>query len=83
MIRMRIAVLTLFLIAAAMSSGSSGMVLAQESPMPAAEPAPAQSAIPGQYIVVLEDEVRDPTAVARDHAQRHGAQVLHTYQHAL
>jgi aqualysin 1 len=80
---MRIAVLTLFLIAAAMSSGSSGMVLAQESPMPAAEPAPAQSAIPGQYIVVLEDEVRDPTAVAREHAQRHGAQVLHTYQHAL
>jgi subtilisin family serine protease len=33
--------------------------------------------------VVLEDEVRDPTAVAREHAQRHGARVLHTYQHAL
>jgi subtilisin family serine protease len=82
-IRIRIAVLTLFLIAAAMFSWSSGMVLAQESPMPAAEPAPAQSVIPGQYIVVLEDEVRDSTAVAREHAQRHSAQVLHTYQHAL
>ena len=66
-----------------MFSWNSGMVLTQESPMPAAEPAPAQSVIPGQYIVVLKDEVRDSTAVAREHAQRHGAQVLHTYQHAL
>ena len=82
-IRMKIAVLTLFLIAAAMFSWRSGIVLAQESPMPAAEPAPAQSVIPGQYIVVLEDEVRDSTAVAREHAQRHSAQVLHTYQYAL
>jgi subtilisin family serine protease len=32
---------------------------------------------------VLEEEARDPTAVAREHAQRHGAEVLHTYQHAL
>ena len=82
-IKMRIAVLALFLIAAAMFSWSSGMVLAQESPIPAAEPAPAQSVIPGPYIVVLEDEARDSTAVAREHAQRHSAQVLHTYQHAL
>ena len=33
-------------------------------------PTPAQGAIPGRYIVVLE-EARDPTAVAREHAQRH------------
>jgi peptidase inhibitor I9 len=46
-------------------------------------PTPAQGAIPGRYIVVLEEEARDPTAVAREHAQRHGAKVLHTYQHAL
>jgi subtilisin family serine protease len=45
--------------------------------------APAESIIPGQYIVVLEEEVRDPAAVAREHAQRHGARVLHTYRHAL
>ena len=44
---------------------------------------PAQGALPGQYIVVLDEEVRYPTAVAREHAQRHGAQVLHTYRHAL
>jgi subtilisin family serine protease len=30
-----------------------------------------------------EGEVRDPTAVARDHAQGHGAEVLYTYQYAL
>jgi subtilisin family serine protease len=33
--------------------------------------------------VLEEGEVRDPTAVARDHAQRHGAEVLYTYQYAL
>jgi Peptidase inhibitor I9 len=96
---MRKAVLLLSLIGAAMFSWASGMVLAQESTTLASERitapgrttvpgrTPAQSAIPGQYIVVLKDElndeVRDPTAVAREHAQRHGAQVLHTYQHAL
>jgi subtilisin family serine protease len=84
---MRRVVFMLSLIAATMFSWSSGMLLAQETPMPTAERAPAQSAIPGQYIVVLKDElndeVRGPTAVAREHAQRHGAQVLHTYQHAL
>jgi subtilisin family serine protease len=80
---MRRVVFMFSLIAATVFSWSSGMLLAQESPMPATERTPAQSAIPGQYIVVLEDEVRDPTAVAREHAQRHGAQVLHTYQHAL
>jgi subtilisin family serine protease len=46
-------------------------------------PTPAQGAIPGQYVVVLEEEVRDPTAVAREHARGHGAEVLHTYEHAL
>jgi subtilisin family serine protease len=33
--------------------------------------------------VVLEEGVRDPTAVAREHAQGYGAQVLHTYQYAI
>jgi aqualysin 1 len=71
----------LSLIAAAVISWTSGVVMAQESTTPWRTP--AQSVIPGQYIVVLKEEVRDPTAVAREHAQRHGAQVLHTYQHAL
>jgi subtilisin family serine protease len=80
-VRVRKAVLLLSLIAAAVISWTSGVVMAQESTTPWRTP--AQSVIPGQYIVVLKEEVRDPTAVAREHAQRHGAQVLHTYQHAL
>jgi aqualysin 1 len=71
------------LIAAAVLTFYTGVVLSWADTTPASTRAPAHSAIPGQYIVVLKDEVRDPTAVAREHAQRHGAQVLHTYQHAL
>jgi subtilisin family serine protease len=34
--------------------------------------------------VVLKEGVQeDPTAVAREHARGHGAEVLHTYQHAI
>ena len=45
---------------------------------------PPEGAIPGRYIVVFDEgEVRDPTAVAREHAQRHGAEVLYTYQYAI
>jgi hypothetical protein len=51
--------------AAAVLCWASGVVLAQESTTPGWTP--AQSVIPGQYIVVLE-EARDPTAVAREHA---------------
>ncbi len=65
--------------------------LAQETTVPApgqtttpGRTPPAESGIPDRYIVVLkEEEVRDPTAVAREHAQGHGAQVLRTYRHAL
>jgi subtilisin family serine protease len=80
---MRKAVLLLSLMTAAVLCWASGVVLAQESAPLAPERTPAQSVIPGQYIVVLKDEVRDPTAVAREHAQRHGAQILYTYRHAL
>src|SRR5215208_5381265 len=60
------------------------VVLAQESNNPGRCQGPPEGVIPGQYIVVLEEgEVRDPTAVARDHAQGHGAEVLYTYQYAL
>jgi aqualysin 1 len=81
---MRKAVLLLSSMAATVLCWAGGVVLAQESAATLAPGGtPAQSVIPGQYIVVLEEEARDPTAVAREHAQRHGAQVLHTYQHAL
>jgi subtilisin family serine protease len=79
----RKAVLLLSLMVAATLCWAGGVVLAQESAPLAPERAPAQSVIPGQYIVVLEEEARDPTAVAREHAQRHGAQILYTYQRAL
>jgi subtilisin family serine protease len=75
-------VLLLGLIAAAVLSWASGAVLAQESTTLGRTP--AHSVIPDQYIVVLEEEeVREPSAIAREHARRHGAHVIHTYQHAL
>ena len=44
--------------------------------------APAQE--PGErYIVVLDDSVADPAAVAAEHARRYGAEVIHIYNHAL
>lgn len=80
---MRKAVLLLSLMVAVVLCRAGGVALAQESAPLAPERAPAQGVIPGQYIVVLDEEVRDPTAVAREHARRHDAQVLDTYQHAL
>jgi subtilisin family serine protease len=44
--------------------------------------APAQEPN-GRYIVVLDDSVEDPAAVAADHARRYGAEVTHVYTHAL
>src|SRR5215211_4145019 len=59
---------------------SVGVALAQDTATPPPTP---QAVIPGQYIVMLKDGVSDPRAVAQEHAQRYGAQVLHTYQHAI
>ncbi len=44
-----------------------------------AQGTPAQ----GDYIVVFNDSVRDPGAVAAEHARGHGAIVRFVYQHAL
>ena len=71
----------LLTVAVAMSLSCAGVVLAQQSAAPGQ--GPPEDVIPGQYIVVLEEGVRDPTAVAREHAQGYGAQVLHTYQYAI
>jgi subtilisin family serine protease len=51
-------------------------------------PAPAFSAagsdaVPGQYIVVLRDDVRDVPAVARQLSAAHGGSVTFIYEHAL
>ena len=49
----------------------------------AALPATAAAAQPDGYIVVLEDSVASPAAVASEHRQRHGADVGYVYSHAL
>ena len=71
----------------AMSLLCAGLVLAQEqegTTTPGQGQGPPEGAIPGRYVVVFDEgEVRDPTAVAREHAQRHGAEVLYTYQYAI
>jgi subtilisin family serine protease len=71
-------VLLLALMAAAGISWASTTLASEQTTR-----TPAPRVIPGQYIVVLKQEVRDPVAVAREHARRHGAQILHTYQHTL
>ena len=71
----------------AMSLFCAGLVLAQVqegTATPGQGQGPPEGAIPGQYIVVFDEgEVSDPAAVAREHAQRHGAEVLYTYQYAI
>ena len=70
-----------------MSLLCAGLVLAQEqegTATPGQGQGPPEGAIPGRYVVVFDEgEVQDPTAVAREHAQRHGAEVLYTYQYAI
>jgi aqualysin 1 len=74
----------LLTVAVAMVLACAGVVWAQESNNPGRGQGPPEGVIPGQYIVVFDEgEVRDPTAVAREHAQGHGAEVLYTYQYAL
>jgi subtilisin family serine protease len=73
----------LLTVALAMTLACAGLALAQDAPMPTQGQGPPEGVIPSQYIVVFKDGVQDPTAVARGHAQRHGAEVLFTYQHSI
>src|SRR5215212_10540362 len=70
-------------VALATTLACAGLALAQEVPTPSQEQGPPEGVIPGQYIVVFKDGVQNPTAVAREHAQGHGAEVLFTYQHSI
>jgi subtilisin family serine protease len=72
----------LLTVALATTLTCAGLALAQV-PTPSQDQGPTEGVIPGQYIVVFKDEVQNPTAVAREHAQRHGAEVLFTYQHSI
>jgi len=75
----------LLAVSVAISLLCAGLVLAQEEEGTATPgQGPPGGVLPGRYIVVFDEgEVRDPTAVAREHAQRHGAEVLYNYQYAL
>ena len=84
---MRRSVLLLTMVGA-MLLAFSGVLLAQGAPPDASQGAAAPpktptGKIPDQYVVVLNDDVRDPGAVASEHAQRHGAEVIQTYRHAI
>jgi subtilisin family serine protease len=65
----------------------SGVVLAQQdrtTPSNGSTPPKLPTGkIAGQYIVVLNEDASDPRQKAREHAQRHGAEVLYTYERAL
>jgi subtilisin len=71
----------LLTVALAMTLACAGLALAQDDPTPSQ--GPPEGVIPGQYIVVFKEGVQDPTAVAREHAQRHGAEILFTYQRSI
>src|SRR5256712_13967150 len=43
----------------------------------------AVEAVPGQYIVVLQDNVADPATVARDLVSSAGGALLHVYTSAI
>ncbi len=77
----------LLTLVAAVLLAFSGVVLAQQertkSSNGATPPKLPTGKIAGQYIVVLNEDVNDPRQKAREHAQRHGAEVLYTYEHAL
>ena len=73
----------LLTVALAMTLAFAGLALAQDDPTPRQDQGPPDGVIPGQYIVVFKDGVQDPTALARGHAQRYGAEILFTYQHAV
>src|SRR2546425_6246986 len=55
---------------------------AQQTPDPGNRTAAVES-VPGQYIVVLQDNVADPATVARDLVNTAGGSLLHVYTSAL
>src|SRR5215211_4889673 len=85
---MRRTVLLLTMVGAMLLAFAGALLAQEEAPPPGASqgadpPKTPTGKIPDQYVVVLKDDVRDPGAVARDHANEHAAQVLQSYQHAI
>ncbi len=65
-------ILTLFVITV-ISTGTMGFAPAQAAPQN----------IPGQYIVVLNDNTSNPQSVANDMAKEHGFKVSHVFNNAI
>src|SRR5215210_5414 len=80
---MRRTVLLLASTALAVLLSCAGLALAQVQEGTTPGRGPQESVIPGRYIVVLEEGVKDPTAVGQEHARGPGAEVLRTYQHTI
>lgn len=59
------------------------LTVALVASLSAGSSAAAQGGPPESIIVVLQDSVTDPGAVADEHARQHGAQVEHVYRSAL
>ena len=79
-----LAVVMMLVMSAAPETTTSLATSGPSTTTPGQGQGPPEGAIPGRYIVVFDEgEVRDPTAVAREHAQRYGAEVLYTYQYAI
>ena len=79
-----LAVVMMLVMSAAPETTTSLATSGPSTTTPGQGQGPPEGAIPGRYIVVFDEgEVRDPTAVAREHARRHGAEVLYTYQYAI
>src|SRR2546430_15766582 len=55
---------------------------AQQTPDPGTGTAAVES-VPGQYIIVLQDNVADPATVARDLVTAAGGSLLHVYTSAI
>lgn len=62
-------------------AGVVGLALGAGAIAPVAGAAPPPTA--GRHIVLLDDSVADPRGVAAEHARRHGAEVVHVYEHAV
>lgn len=62
-----------------------GVASAQEGSqdVPRAQPQASQAKIPDTYIVVFEEGVRDPAALANEHARAYGLRLRFRYQHAI
>jgi N-acetylneuraminic acid mutarotase len=75
--------LTLALLLGACQDATEPEGSAHQQPAQAAARVPPREIIPGQYIVVFRDEVKDPVSAARKLATKHRGKLRHTYRAAL